>query len=235
MNLVGEFLGHERIVKNNTFDVFFVGGNCAIFRRTEFPQPFDSDYFAYAEDNYLCWRAQLRGRRVVAVTNSIAEHLGGGTKRVSGKRFNNTLLMHGTKNHLMNLIIFYEWKNVLRILPLYLITQIGHLVIYLRSPQKIGAKMRAYWWVIRHWPSIMRKRRAIQATRKIPDSDIIVTLSGQYLSEEMINAPNAYRREYRWALRALNRLSLGYCRIVGLRVHEFDRQALKATSSRKSA
>ena len=58
----------------------------------------DKDFFAHMEEIDLCWRLQLLGKRVVAVTDSVVYHLGGGTLAAGNPRktylnFRNNLFM----------------------------------------------------------------------------------------------------------------------------------------------
>ena len=195
--------------------MFFVSGNGVAIRKSAFSLPFDDEYFAYAEDTYLGWLAQIRGFTVVCAFDARMRHLGGGTKKVTNRSFNRLLDFHGSKNQMMNFLLFYEWKNVLRVFPLFALTQMAHVI---HNPQKCVNKIRAVAWIVSHLPRILRKRRALQAQRRVSDSQIIRNMSGQFFDEE--NARIHYRKAYQRLIFAMNRFSLFYCKIVGLSVYE---------------
>ncbi len=57
-------------------DLFNVSGCAMAFRRTDFPKPFDEDYFSYSEDAYLSLRARFLGLRLKQAPRSIVHHVG---------------------------------------------------------------------------------------------------------------------------------------------------------------
>jgi GT2 family glycosyltransferase len=219
-NLVGESIAvaQEPVHAAHLVRTFFVSGNGLAMRRGQHPQPFDGAYFAYAEDTYLGWRAQLRGETVVLNLHAQMAHLGGGTKKANAPSFSAFALFHGHKNQLMNWLLFYESGNLLRTLPILLMTQLGHV---LENPRKIPVKARAYAWVLWHFREILRKRRSIQKERLRSDMEIIAHMSGLYFDEE--TARRNYRGTVLRALLAMNRLQLLYCRLVRLPVRELRR------------
>ena len=158
-------------------------------------------------------------------------HVGGGTKKVTSTKFRKQLLVHGSKNQLMNILLFYEWKNVLRTIPLVALMQIGHVV---DSPRKFTVKIKATWWIIAHLPRVLRKRKAIQSERRVRDKEILPMLSGQFFDER--TAKQLYRPSYQRIIRVLNWCSLMYCRIVRLPVKELatqQKQSRKRPAARK--
>ncbi len=217
MNPAGEAVPARRRVVDEPRLVaaFFVSGNGVMLRKAQFDRPFYAPYFAYAEDTYLGWLAQLRGGEVVYDVDARMEHLGGGTKRVSTSAFKRELLVHGSKNQLMNPLIFYGWWTLVRALPLIALTQLGHLI---DNPRKLGIKCRAAWWVLTHPRTILRERRRVQATRKVPDRAIVARMSSLFFDEHL--AQELYRGSHQTAIRALNAFSRGYCRLVRLRTQD---------------
>ena len=206
-----------QIMDGSVLRAFYVSGNGVLIRKRLCRQPFDPSYFAYAEDVYLGWLMHVRGRDVLLALDAKMDHLGGGTKRMSGQAFNRTLMFHGSKNQMMNMLLFYEWKNLLRVMPLFMLTQAGHIV---DNPRKISAKAKAAAWTALHIGSIMRKRFAIQRSRTVPDHVLIKEMSGKYYDEE--SAKRQYNARYQSIIRLMNTLCLAYCRVVGLQVYELS-------------
>ena len=66
---------------NDELEVFWASGACLFVRSVEFHNVggFDSDFFAHMEEIDLCWRLQLRGKKIMVQPNSEVFHIGGGT------------------------------------------------------------------------------------------------------------------------------------------------------------
>jgi GT2 family glycosyltransferase len=217
--LTGESVGVKRTSchEPHLAQAFYVSGNGVAMRKKEFVQPFDSDYVVYAEDTYLGWLAQLEGKAVVLDLKAIMVHIGGGTTKANKSRsFSAFTAFHNQKNHLLNHLIFYEWKNVIRVYPLLLISQAAQLVT---SPRKILPTAKAYWWILRNLRRVMRKRKEIQSRRKVPEGEIIRRMSCKFLDETY--AAHYHRSK---AAKLMNRIALAYCFIVRLQVRELQKR-----------
>jgi GT2 family glycosyltransferase len=66
---------------DTTREVFWASGACLLVRATVFRElcGFDAAFFAHMEEIDLCWRAQLKGCKIMVCAESIVYHLGGGT------------------------------------------------------------------------------------------------------------------------------------------------------------
>ena len=68
---------------NTTREVFWASGTCFVIRRSTFIEHngFDESFFAHMEEIDLCWRIKRKNNddKIVAVGNSEAYHLGGGS------------------------------------------------------------------------------------------------------------------------------------------------------------
>jgi hypothetical protein len=193
---------------------FFVSGNGMAFRKKEIPLPFDDNYFAYAEDVHLGWRQRMLGKSAAFNMQARMVHYGAGTKK-QDSHIGAIAIFNGTKNQLMNFLIFYEWKNIIRIAPLFVLTQLGHIV---QNPHKFIVKLKAYFWIIANLRRVMAKRKAIQAQRKIPDRELIKLMSCQFC-EPMI-AEEGWRRR---AVNVANSVFYVYCFVMRLRTTELVR------------
>jgi GT2 family glycosyltransferase len=200
--------------KKDWFDAFYVSGNGMIVRKAMFPTLFNPDYFAYAEDIDIGWNCQLRGLRVILSKTAYLQHHNSATKK-SGSRIGKISIFNGTKNQIVNYFTHYEWKNIIRIFPLFVLTQLAQIAY---SPYKIIVKLKAYFWVLWRFPTIMRYRKKVQSVRTIPDSEIIPRLSAVLYSEVIATG---WKKK---ALRFVNNCCILYCRIVRLNVVEFRKK-----------
>ena len=126
---------------------------------------FDEAFFAFWEDLDLDWRANLRGWRCIYEPTAIAYHRRGGTG------YRKTLLVeyHNYKNRYLMIIKNDSARYLLRNLPGILVTEAlkgGALLV--RCPRAILSLAE----VFRLLPSMLKKRREIQARRIVPASEI---------------------------------------------------------------
>jgi len=126
---------------------------------------FDEDFFAFWEDLDLDWRANLRGWRCIYTPEAVAYHRRGGTG------YRKTLLVeyHNYKNRYLMLIKNDSVRYLLRNLPGILVTEVlkgGALLV--RCPRALLSLGE----VVRLMPSMLRKRREIQARRTVPAREI---------------------------------------------------------------
>ncbi|MBR9702999.1 glycosyltransferase family 2 protein [Candidatus Woesearchaeota archaeon] len=216
INVCGEFFTTLQDKKEQEKDVasfFFVGGYAFIFRKKDFPQPFDEIWWCYGEDTYIGWLARLRGGEVVFAKKSGLLHYGSGSFYAE-EGSSKIAMFHGAKNVILNYLVFYEWKNIIRIAPLMILAQLGHLVI---KPKKLLYKINAYWWILAHWGVVLKSRRKVQKQRKVSDKELMKQISGQFYSLEK---PCKFRKEYRFIIYILNKLTIMYCWLVRLPVNE---------------
>lgn len=158
--------------------VFFVSGCCLAVRRELFETlgGFDDDYFMFAEDLDLCWRAQLLGRSVRAVPSAVAYHDGGasisGGYLVDGAfRTNPTRLYLRERNTLAAVLTNYGPPRALAAGTarlLMALCEAGVFAAYGRFDAS-RAYLRALVWLARRAPAIAAKRRRVQRSRLIAD------------------------------------------------------------------
>ena len=158
--------------KNTGYTVVPWGGAC-MFRRKLFDEPFDADYFLYGEDTYLGLTAWLRGFKVMTAPIKVA-HLGSVTIGFLSK----TQVHYNERNRLINKMVFFKLGTSFLLIPLV----VGDLAIKLayflkiKRPDLVKTELDAVWWNFRNFGKNMRKRRAVQAQRKVPDHVILDVL-----------------------------------------------------------
>lgn len=137
---------------------------------------FDPKLFLYCEDKDLCWRVQLYGYKVVAVSKAIFWHdsfcaidsKGNLTtnikKRFMGEAFTLRMLL---KN--------YSLFSLLKILPVYSFVNLAEIILFtLTGKLKIVFEVyaKAYFWNIANFSDTMNLRKQIQKQRKVNDKVI---------------------------------------------------------------
>ncbi|MCI0353110.1 MAG: glycosyltransferase [Acidobacteriales bacterium] len=165
--------------------VFGATGAAALYRRAmvedvaiegEF---FDEEFFAYREDADLAWRAQLFAWKCLYIPEAVGWH----QRRVTPERRSQLPLVinwHSVKNRFLMRI-----KNIS--LPLYARLFVA---VTLRDSMVAGYALLRNWRLlsallhpIRRWSHLMRKRRLIQARRRVSDRDLACWFSNSPVSE----------------------------------------------------
>ncbi|GBE06039.1 rhamnosyltransferase WbbL [bacterium BMS3Abin10] len=152
----------------------FRGGLCAaamMVRKQEFLDigGFDEDYFMYSEDTDLCWRYWLFGKKVEYVPGSVIYHKYGGTSGT--ERDVPIRVFYGTRNALFNIVKNYQPHNLLVALLVSLTYHLVRMLGFLLELKFRSALLmiKAYVSFFKGLPKLIKKRREIQARRKVKD------------------------------------------------------------------
>jgi GT2 family glycosyltransferase len=156
--------------------VFSACAGAAMYRSSVLSEVggFDEDFFCYCEDVDLGFRLQLAGYRCLYVPNAIVHHVG---SAISGLGSDFTFY-YGHRN-----LVWTYFKNMpgwafWRYLPAHIIINILFIMWFTyRGRGKV--MLRAQFDAIKGLPKMLRKRRHIQANRKVPPSSILKLLSRQ--------------------------------------------------------
>lgn len=145
-------------------------GGCAIYGRdliddmiASHGYVFDPEFFCYCEDTDLAARALLRGYRPSFATETVAEHVG---QASSGGGFNDFVLYHGIRNSIWTLAKTFPWPILLAAAPLIALLHAGIVVRHLLK-RRGRVLWRLYRDALRGLPHMLRKRGAIQRSRRI--------------------------------------------------------------------
>lgn len=202
--------GRTQPAPRGVLTVSIASGNGMMLRRKDFATLFHPLYFAYAEDNDLWWNAELRGLTIGWERRARLQHKNSTTK-ARHPSLRGKLIFHGQKNQIINYLVHYETKNLLRILPLFLMTQCAHV---LNNPRIIGRKLQATAWILGNLRTIIHYRTSIQHTRSVPD-DAIIRRRTSIVSNE--GQTTGLRRVL---LHVANRGAEHYCAITRLQTIE---------------
>lgn len=146
---------------------FCASGVSFLFDRNAMKEPFDKDYFAYGEDLYAAWVVRLKGYNIKIAQDAVIEHYGGTVR----KKLPELMEFHGEKNRIMNLLLFYETKTLLKMVPLLVMNILFNLLISIPK-LRTHIRLKSYFWIISNLGKIMRKRKEFQSTRKISDKEL---------------------------------------------------------------
>ena len=150
-------------------------GNCALYTADLLRQVhrvsgeyFDDQFFCYAEDTDLAWRAVLLGYRAAYADDAWVYHKGSIS---SGGPNSDFVLYHGIRNSLFTLLKDVPARFLLRNLFWMLVLHVAILLRY-TIKGKLGVVSRLYRDFLRGIPAMRRKRRPIQRQRQIPPREI---------------------------------------------------------------
>jgi GT2 family glycosyltransferase len=144
--------------------VFSACGGAALYRRAalEAVGPFDEDFFAYAEDVDWGFRAQLAGWSCRYEPGAVAFHMGAATS----SRVPNLARYLFMRNTLA--MVAKDWPRAA------LVRHVHRLALFLAKSlaasvrgRWLGAFLRALRDFLRQLPRTLRKRRAVQASRRV--------------------------------------------------------------------
>jgi GT2 family glycosyltransferase len=160
-------------------EVFSTCGAAALYLRDDFLRVggFDETYFSYFEDVDLSFRLRLIGKRCLYVPQAVVHHVGSAS---SGK-ISDFVIYHGHRN-----LVWTYFKNMPGALfwwylPLHLVMNLFFTVSFIlkgKGSAILRAKMDAFYRL----PAIIRTRRQIQNSRKIPINEIWQVMNKELLA-----------------------------------------------------
>jgi len=174
------FLSHDGICEvdtgqyDQTREIFSAKGACMLVRRSVLDKVgvFDKDFFAYFEETDLCWRIWLAGYKIIFVPDSVIYHKMGGTTTQMHLPF---IEYHSFKNRICSLSKNLNLVNLIKIMPIHIISCIGICVLYIFmwKPRNAVAIIKAIGWNIMNISSTLEKRNVVQnQIRKVTDKQL---------------------------------------------------------------
>ncbi len=153
-------------------ELFSICGAAPVLRRSALEdlrldgEYFDEDFFAYFEDFDLAWRAQLRGWRFRYVPRAVARHYRGGTD----SKASTFILACNHRNRLLVMLRNDHPASFVRHLPGIAYTEL-RATLHMLSRRPL-ALLLAWAQFVRLLPRQLRRRRVIQAGRKVGWRDL---------------------------------------------------------------
>ncbi|MGI9015619.1 MAG: glycosyltransferase [Euzebya sp.] len=157
-------------------DCLYVSTAGMMLRRDVFGRTggFDGRFSAFRDDLDLCWRVWLSGRRVAVVTNAIGYHVGAAAGGLRGQ-LDQTESRYRVERHTMAALLKnYSGRRLAWVLPLGFVLNGARFIALLLS-RRFGeafAIIRAYLWNLAQLGGTLRRRSAVQSTRRQPDSSL---------------------------------------------------------------
>lgn len=156
-------------VDNGQFDtpeyVFGATGGASLYRSSTLNHIglFDEDFFAYFEDIDISFRAQLADWKVWYEPSAIAYHHLSGTSSKLGSfsRY------HSIKNFYLVWLKNIPWQLLLLYSPLIVLQSLRLFATSLIKARAPLLFVKSKWAVIRLLPSVVKKRKQIQCSRKV--------------------------------------------------------------------
>jgi GT2 family glycosyltransferase len=143
--------------------VFWTSGAAMLVRAREFKAlgGFDSDYFAHMEEIDWCWRAKKAGWQLWCIPSVSVYHLGGGTLNYQSPQ----KVYLNFRNNLATLCKNENLGRLAWLLPVRGLLDGLALVSFLSKGEwrQAFAVIRAQWAWLRWLPSLMAKRKSVQA------------------------------------------------------------------------
>ncbi|MBU1191309.1 MAG: glycosyltransferase [Gammaproteobacteria bacterium] len=151
-------------------EVFAPCAAAAMYRREAWEEArgFDEDYFCYFEDVDLAFRLRLMGYRCLFVPSALAYHVGSVT---SGGHQSDFSVYYGHRNLVWTYIKDMPGYAFWLYLPLHIAMNIAAIILFTYEG-RWQVILRAKWDAVKGIKSIWCKRRAVQAKRIIPISEI---------------------------------------------------------------
>jgi len=146
-------------------EIFGACAGAALYRRSVLWEvgPFDEDFFACYEDVDWNLRAQLAGFSCRYVPSAVVYHMGSAT---IGGGFNDFTLYHNWRNALWIIVKDLPAGALARHAHRLVLHQFFNLALAIRN-RKIGVWYRVWRDALRGLPGALRKRREVQARRRI--------------------------------------------------------------------
>ncbi len=133
-------------------------------------EPFDELYFYHMEDHDFGVRLRALGYTILAVPEAHVLH-GEGQAGLSIRRvgkYTQARIYFLIRNRWLFLLKNYGMRSLAVLCPILLVYELAQLVIVVKNGW-ILQWARAAGWIVRQLPTVLAKRRIVQATRKLPD------------------------------------------------------------------
>jgi len=137
----------------------------------------DHDFFAYVEDQDLCWRARMYGYKIKLSVNAKMWHKYSFVK-------NKSKFYLYERNRWLFIFKNYQAKTIFLFMPMAVVMELGLIVDSVISGYFFD-KIRSYFGFCAKIPYLFRERRKIQAHRILKDKDLKKYFSDSIVFEDI--------------------------------------------------
>ena len=155
---------------NQRLTIYSAKGAAMLLRKSALDQIgiFDEDFFIYFEETDLCHRLWLSGYKVIYEPQSVIYHY---EAVDTHKQMTNDFIMYlSYRNRIFSFIKNLSCSSMLRLFPVLCVFYVISFALY---PAAVFRAIMSTLWGL---PKILKKRRAVQAQRKISDSVLFQTI-----------------------------------------------------------
>ena len=212
--------GTVNLLGHNIMEVFDIGPDgigeifqatgCSLITRKslldEIGGLFLDEYFAYAEDTFLCFKVRFFEKKIMHTSKSLVHHKGNATFK---KQKPSSLYFYQERNRLLNFLLFFSKPILIKYIP-YLIFNFFMKLFASLFVTKYSARglIKAYFWLTTHYKWIKEQRHKLNKLKTVDDYDVL-----KYLSGKIFNGDNFLEK-------LINCFSLLYCKLTGICVIE---------------
>lgn len=150
-------------------EVFYVNGTAMLIRKSVWKDvgTFDERYFLYGEDLDWCWRARLRGYKLLYVPYARIYHQWRGSR--------GPIIEFLERHWLSNFLKNYSFKTICILFPKYLSLKCLKMLWLMKNGKELREKIavfQAFLWNLVNFKGTWLKHLLVQASRKISDKEI---------------------------------------------------------------
>ncbi len=188
----GLSIGRGRLESGSLYgeeeEVFFASGCCALYRREMLEdirlggEYYDEDFFAYADDTDLGWRARLRGWRCIYTPSALAWHLhsasAGSYSALKAYLVERNRIWLQIKNFPLPLLIYGQGFTMLRYMyhAYGVIAGKGASGKFVKEHTRgrlVNILFKAYKDSLKDLPRMLKKRISIQKRRTVSTKELL--------------------------------------------------------------
>jgi GT2 family glycosyltransferase len=129
-------------------------------------------FFLYQDDADLCWRMRLAGWEVLFCPEAVVWH-----DYVFEKGSAKWYWLE--RNRLWSVLSNYSALTLLLLAPLLAGTELAITALAMREGW-LGRLLRAWGSTFRSLPELLRWRRRVQGSRRVPDSELVAPMQGRF-------------------------------------------------------
>ena len=149
-------------------DIFWALGGAMFVRMSAIERTglMDEAFYMHMEEIDLCWRLHLAGYRIVSVPESLVYHWGGFS--LKAETFQRLYLKH--RNSFIMMLKNWSTGSLIRTVPMRVFLEVATGAMILKGDwRRALAVIAGVLWVLVHPFDVLRRRKACQVAREVPD------------------------------------------------------------------